>query len=116
MKELSKKQKDKVVITKQQEVEQTLEFHDTIIPHSNHTLWEISVDTLEIKKAVFNLNTTLQGNWNWKKGDKIQGALSLVRNNNCEYVSALTKETALKHFKKNSSGTKFTNTNFLKLS
>jgi hypothetical protein len=105
-KELNKKDKDKVSIVKQQEEEVQLELETTIVPHKNHTLWEINKTTLAIKKAEFNLETTIQGSWTWKKGDTIVGALSLIRNQGCEYVSALSKETALKHYMKGSVGSK----------
>jgi hypothetical protein len=116
MKELHKKQKDKVSIIQQQQEEQKLEHYTTIIPHENHTLWEINDETLEIKRAEFNLNNTLQGSWTWKKGDPIAGALSLIRKEGCTYVSSLSKKTALEHYKKGSVGTKIDlNKEYLKL-
>lgn len=110
------KHKDKVAITTEQEQELVLDFDTRITPHTNHTLWEINLVNGEIKRATFNLNTTIEGRWDWKKGDKIQGALSLVRNDNCEYVSALNKENAFKLLSKGSNGSKFDiNKEYLKL-
>lgn len=109
MKELKSKEKDKISIVKQQKEELQLEYDSTIIPHFNHTLFEINTKTGLIKKALFNFNTTLQGDWNWKIGTKLVGNYSLIKNANCVYISALTKENAMKHFFKNSTGTKFTN-------
>jgi hypothetical protein len=109
MTELNKKTKDKVSIVKQQQEELQVEHDSTIVPHSNHTLFEINTKTGYVKKAVFNYETTLQGDWQWKPGTKLIGNYSLIKNPDCVYISALTQENAWKHFKNNSTGTKFIN-------
>lgn len=110
-----KRKKDKVVFEKQQQQEQQLEYFSTIIPHRGHTLWEINIETLDICKAQFFIDSTLQGDWNWKKGDKLKGHIELLRKPGYEYVSALNKENALKLFNLGKSGSKFSNCNYLKL-
>jgi len=115
MKELEHKHKLGQVITKETKKKQTLQFWKTIKPHRNHTLWQINKTTLEITKAVFNLNTTYKLNWRWKKGDKPLGYGALITETNCEYVSALDKKNALKKFKEGNDGNKFNKREYLKL-
>lgn len=115
MKELFKKQRDKVVIEAEQEQEYLLELDSVIVPHFNHTLWEIHLENRTISKAVFNKKSTYQFCWNWKPGDKITGSLQLVKKEGCIYISALNPSNAMKHFKKGSNGNKFTDKNPLKL-
>jgi hypothetical protein len=109
MKELDLKRKEKLVVSieQQQEVQQSLEHLKTIHPHKNHTLWEINTITGCVKKAEFNLDSTYIFNLKWKPGDTIVTKGSLVVTPDCFYVSALSKETAVKKFLSGKDGSKF---------
>jgi len=99
------KEKTKVEITQQKQQEYKLVYQGTIVPHRNHTLFEINPDTLEIKEAEYKRKDYIF-NPNWKKGDKVNTHGDVIMQPGMAYVSAMNKENALKKFKKGSSGTK----------
>ena len=108
MRELEKKSKDKVVIEKQQQKEDAEYVLDQRIhPHKNHRLWEINVETEEVKLAEFNKDNTYKLKWSWKKSDGLQSHRSLIKNPKCVYISALNEKNALKHYKNKTNGSKF---------
>jgi queuine/archaeosine tRNA-ribosyltransferase len=105
----TKKDKDKVEITKQQQVEIQKVFESRIIPHANHTLFEFNVKKKTIEKAeVKPQNTTIH----WfealekyhKKIIKKVNILNantvtkaeVIKKDNCIYISALNKENVIK--------------------
>lgn len=95
---LKKEEKDRIHITQQQEKETRVQFLKRITPHENHTLWEINLDTLKIKKAEFNMQQAYRLDWNWQKGKNLSAKRSLVVNKNCVYISSLSKKTAFKKY------------------
>lgn len=104
---IQQKNKDKISISKEVQQENELNLLKSLIPHNNHTLWEINRKTLEIKPAAFNLISDYKLNWNWKKGDQLQGKKALIINFDCEYVLALSKVSALKKFAQNIDGARY---------
>lgn len=106
MKELTRKIKDKVTIQKETEKKTTITIQKTIVPHENHTLYEINTLTGGISEAEYNLNKDYKLRWNWKKSDGFVGYKALIVKNNCEYVSALNKKTALIKYRKGLDGGK----------
>jgi hypothetical protein len=97
MKELKLKTKTAIELNvkQQKQVEHILK--DKIIPHKNHTVWEINNDTLEIKKAEYSNVTYVFGQINKNE---------IITKVNHSYVSALNKKSALQKHKKNKNGSK----------
>lgn len=92
--------KMEIQVQKKQQIEK--ELVGKIIPHENHTVWEICLNTEKIKKATYV-----------EKKEFINfGELSCNENKEIlvregfAYVSALNKKNALKKFKKNKNGSK----------
>jgi hypothetical protein len=83
--EVSVKQKKEVEIT----------YTNSLIPYSGHKIWEINKETLEVKEAKFHNKDFYLGSANKKE---------IIKKPNCEYVSALNKENALKKYKKGVNG------------
>jgi hypothetical protein len=82
-----------VAVKQKKEVEIT--YTNSLIPHSGHKVWEINKETLEVKEAKFS-------NTNYHIGAK--NKKEIIKKNNCEYISALNKENALKKYKKGVNG------------
>lgn len=118
MKELELKsgKKQELVAKKQQEKKTQLQLDSSIFPHGNHKLWEINEHTLEVVPAEFDLKKDYVFNPNWKKGDKLSSEKALIKREGCVYVSALSKETALKKYIKGDNGSKINKDKALKLS
>jgi len=95
MKELELKEKIDVSVKKQKQVEHQL--IGKIIPHENHSMWEINNETHEVKKAQYS-NTTYQA---FAKNQK-----EIIVKKGFSYVSALNKKNALKQFLKGKNGSK----------
>lgn len=109
------REKTKLEVTQEKEAEIKLEYDSTIIPHENHTLWEIDIKTQEISKAEYEVGDYMY-NPKWTKKTKLNKNLKIITNEGKVYISALTKETALKKFRKGVNGTKIdTNKNYLNL-
>jgi hypothetical protein len=115
MKELQDRKRDRLAVQVQQEQEHELELDSRIVPHRNHTLYEIDLSTMKVRRAVFDKESTYKLRWGWKKGDPIVGCLQLVRKHGCAYVSALNASNALKQLQKGANGTKFNSNNYLRL-
>lgn len=104
MKELEKINPIEVNIKKEKEVQ--YELIDNIIPYNNHTVWEINVSTLEIKKAEwFNTNYIIGG----------ENKKEIVTKKGHVYISALNKKNAMKKHKQGVNGSKEQNKEKLSL-
>jgi hypothetical protein len=99
------KQKTKLEIRQQKKQEFKYVYQGTIIPHENHTLFEVCPTSLTIVEAEYE-KTAYIFNPIWKKGNRISSELKVVMKPGFVYISALNKENALKKFKKGSNGTK----------
>lgn len=90
--------KDKIEISKQQQAEIQKVFDSKIVPHENHTLFEIDLNTKEIKLAVFDEQPAIK----WE--DALKGSISAIKKvtkkENCIYISALNKKNAIKILKR----------------
>lgn len=96
----TKKDKDKVEITKQQQAGIQLVFDSKIIPHENHTLFEFDVKNKTIVLANFepeikeiHWNDAVKGNYK-KKNKKV------IKKQNCIYISSLNKENCVEILKR----------------
>ena len=96
----TKKDKDKVEITKQQQAEIQLVFDSKITPHENHTLFEFDLKNKTIVLANFepeikeiHWNDAVNGNFK-KKNKKV------IKKENCIYIPALNKENCIKILKR----------------
>lgn len=95
MKELEKLNPIEINVKKEKEVQYDL--IDKVIPYNNHTMWEINIKTLEIKKAeYYNTNYIIGGN-NKKE---------IIVKKGFKYISALNKKNALEKFKNGKNGSK----------
>ena len=90
--------KDKIEISKQQQAEIQKVFDSKIVPHENHTLFMIDLNTKEIKLAVFDEQPAIK----WE--DAIKGNISAIKKvtkkENCIYISALNKKNVIKILKR----------------
>lgn len=81
------KEPDKIEIVKQQQAEIQKVFDSRIVPHENHTLFEVNTKDKTIVKAVFDEQPTLK----WE--DAVKGLISaekkLTKKENCIYISCL---------------------------
>ena len=94
----TKKDKDKVEITKQQQAEIQNVFDSRITPQKNHTLFEINLVLKTIEIAEFDeippikYIEAMRGNIVAKK--------KVTKKENCVYISALNKNNILKILKR----------------
>lgn len=98
MKETEFKKHDtniEVSIKKQKQIQH--QFIGDIIPYDGHKIWEINIETLEVKEAKFT-NTTYQMFGENKK--------EIIAKEGFVYVAALNKKNALKKYNKGSDGGK----------
>jgi len=90
--------KDKIEITKQQQAEIQKIFDSRIIPHENHTLFEVDLKTNEIRLAEFDKKPEIK----WE--DAVKGFISakktVTKKENCIYISALNEKNAKKILKR----------------
>lgn len=105
--DVSKLIKEKTVleVTQKKQEEYRLVYQGTIVPHENHTLYEVDPVTLEVVEAKYTVKDYMF-NPKWKKGDKISSHNEVIITEGKVYVSALNKKSALKKFSKNSNGSK----------
>jgi hypothetical protein len=106
--------KSDIEIQAEQAQEYKLTLESSITPHENHTIFEIDIVTRIIKIAEFE-KTDYIFNPNWYKGMKLKEKGVIIRNHGKEYVSALNKKNALKHFNNGFNGTRFTGDDYLSL-
>jgi hypothetical protein len=108
MRELQPKTKDKIEITKQQQAEIQKIFDNRIIPHENHSLFEVDLKRKTIELANFKPPNTII---HWfealekfsKKRKKVDifnaqtvTKSEVIKKENCIYVSALNKLNVVK--------------------
>jgi hypothetical protein len=90
--------KDKVENIKQvkQEIQKTL--HSRIIPHENHTLFEVNLKDKTIKKAVYDKLNVIS----WEDAYKgyIKGKKELTISEDCIYISCLNIKNLYKILKR----------------
>ena len=94
---LDEKPKDNIEISVKQKKQIEHRLLDKIVPHNNHTLFEIELTSNKIKKAEYSNTTCVFG-----EAPKRE----VIVKKNCVYISALNKKNALKKFMKNENGTK----------
>ena len=94
----TKKNKDKVEITKQQQAEIQKVFDSRIRPHENYTLFEFDLISKEIRLAIFDCGLEIK----WE--DAVSGNYGrnkkLTKKENCIYISSLNKENVIKILKR----------------
>ena len=100
MEELKNHNKIEISVNKKVQIEK--ELIGKIIPHENHTLFEINNETGEIKEVTYIPVPTF-----FKLGQKVQKPKkeALIREG-FSYVSAMNKKNALKKYIKGSNGSK----------
>ena len=90
--------KDKIEIVKQQQAEIQKVFDSKIIPHENHSLFEVDLNASEIRFAMFDELPAI------KYEDALKGQISVkkkvTKKENCIYISALNKKNVLKILKR----------------
>lgn len=95
----TKKDKDKIEITKQQQIEIQKVFDSRIKPKENHTLFEFDLKTKEIRLAKLEPESE-EIHWNKAiKGDFSQKKI-VIKKENCIYITALNKENVVKILKR----------------
>jgi hypothetical protein len=104
-KNLTEKEKIEISVKQKKQIEK--ELIGNIIPHNNHTLWEINNETLSIKKAEFIKQPIVFGE---KEPQK-----QVLQRDGYSYVSALNKANALKKFNQGKNGSKEIDVNKYKL-
>lgn len=104
MKEMEKHDRDseRLQIESVQARQENQEFKliGSLRPLKGHTLWEINRKTLEIKPAKYT--TSVKKKITWHEALKIhnghQVKTEVIVDKDCEYISALTKESALQRY------------------
>lgn len=95
---LKHQEKDKIEITKQQQVEIQKVFDNRILPQRNHTLFEYNLIDKTIEVAIFDSSPEIK----WE--DVVKGLISsnrkITRKDNCIYISALNKKNVIKILKR----------------
>lgn len=103
--EFELKTREKQEVTQEKQQEYKLVFDSSIIPHENHTVFEIDLNTMKISRAEFE-KMDYVFNPKWTKHSRPQKNGKIIRKPNCVYVSALNEKSAWKKFNKGISGTK----------
>jgi len=93
-------EKIELQIQKQQQVEKVL--MGKIIPHENHTVWEICLKTEKIQKATY---VEKEQAIHFGKEPEKENKEVLYREG-FSYISALNKKNAMKKFRQNKNGSK----------
>lgn len=93
-------EKIELQIQKQQQVEKVL--MGKIIPHNNHTVWEINLKTEKIQKATYIEKDSVIN----FGGIPPKENMEVLYREGFDYVSALNKKNALKKFRQNKNGSK----------
>lgn len=109
------KEKEKLEITQQQEKEYKLTYQSTIHPHFGHTVFEIDVETLEVRLPEYEQTDYVFDPF-WQKGKRPIVEAKIIRKEGCVYIAALNRKNALKNFHKGINGSKIDpNKEYLKL-
>lgn len=98
MKELESNPKEKTEISIQKKKQVEKQLVGVLKPHSGHNIFEIDLETLDVKYAQFV-------NYTFSIGKNHTNKELLVREG-CVYVCALNKNNALKKYLKGSNGSK----------
>ena len=91
-------EQDKLEIVKQQEIEKQKIFDNKIIPHENHTLFEVDLKTKEICLAIFDEQPAIK--WEDALKGQISSQKKVTKKDNCIYISALNKKNVIKILKR----------------
>ena len=87
-------EKDKIEITKQQQVEIQKVFDNRVFPNKNHILFEYNLKSKTIEVAIFDCEPEI----NWE--DAVKGLISvnkkITRKDDCIYIPALNIENVIK--------------------
>jgi hypothetical protein len=97
MKELEEKQKTKLEISVKQQKQIEHELIGKLHPKSGHKIFKINIETLEVDEAKYS-NATYHLSAENKK--------EIIIEKGFQYVCALNKKNALKHYNKNSNGSR----------
>lgn len=102
----------KTAIEIQKEQEKQLKLKDKIIPHNNHTLFEIKeVDgEIKIEEAEYEMGVAQVVNGKLEISNK-----KVIEKSGCIYISALNKKSALKKYKKGQNGTRYDNSKSIEI-
>jgi len=98
MKELKKKESDKIENVRQVSVEKKTVFLGTAHPKKGHTMFEVNHKLKTIEVAEFDISKTLEYH-DVKRGIK-KAPKSITKKPDCIYVSALNKKNALRFLKR----------------
>jgi hypothetical protein len=98
MKEIELNVKEKTEISFQQKKQVEKELVGVLKPHLGHSVFEINLETLAIKKAEFTSYTFVIGQNHNKQ--------ELIVKKGCVYVCALNEKNALKKYLKGDSGSR----------
>jgi len=103
MKELNQKPQTlhEVVIQQEKQKEVELQYVGSIKPHRGHKVWEINLNTLEVKEAEYIQEKQIVFGTNLEH----LPPRKLVMNTDCIYISSLNAKTALKRYKENRGST-----------
>jgi hypothetical protein len=78
---------DKIENVKQQKIEHQKVFDSRILPHENHTLYEVNLKEKTIEKVIFEKKPIIK----WE--DAVKGQISIskevIKKPDCIYISAL---------------------------
>ena len=91
-------EQDKIENIKQQQAEIQKVFDSKIIPHENHTLFEVDLNTKEIFLAVFDEQPAIK--WEDALKGQISSQKKVTKKDNCIYISALNKKNVIKILKR----------------
>jgi glutamyl/glutaminyl-tRNA synthetase len=91
-------EQDKIENVKQQQAEIQKVFDSKIVPHENHTLFEVDLNTKEIRLAVFDEQPAIK--WEDALKGNISAMKKVTKKENCVYVSALNKKNVIKILKR----------------
>ena len=95
--------KDRIEVTKEQQQETRIEFDTRIVSQRGHTVFEIEVSTMDIRKAEFE-ETDLVYDAKFTKGRVLHVERKIIKKDGCVYVSALNKKNAWKKYNKGENG------------
>lgn len=91
-------EQDKIENIKQQQAEIQKVFDSKIIPHENHTLFEVDLKTKEICFAIFDEQPAIK--WEDALNGQISSQKKVTKKDNCIYISALNKKNVIKILKR----------------
>jgi hypothetical protein len=99
------RRKQKIEVSEQKEEIYEMEHDHTIVPHANHILFEIDIES-EIVFPSKYLKLDYVYNPNWSKKAVISTHGKVIMREGKVYVSAMNSDNALKKFKKGLNGSK----------